>query len=133
MSEALLDVRRLRVYFPIRSGLLRKTVGHVYAVENVSFQVGAQDVFALVGESGCGKTTTGAAILRLIEPTDGEVVFDGVNIIGLTRGKDTRFHHTEKLDSGEVYIAQFTDNTSAIKIRGKASVYTGHGVIRAGE
>lgn len=58
---------------------------------------------------------------------------DGVNLIGLTRGKDTRFHHTEKLDKGEVYLAQFTENTSAMKIRGKASIYTKHGVIKAGE
>jgi len=58
---------------------------------------------------------------------------NGVNIIGLTRGKDTKFHHTEKLDKGEVYIAQFTENTSAMKIRGKASIYTKHGVVKAGE
>lgn len=58
---------------------------------------------------------------------------DGVTIIGLTRGKDTRFHHTEKLDKGEVYIAQFTENTSAIKIRGKAKLFTKHGVINTDE
>lgn len=56
---------------------------------------------------------------------------DGVNIIGLTRGKDTKFHHTEKLDKGEVYIAQFTENTSAIKIKGRAKVYTKHGVLES--
>lgn len=55
---------------------------------------------------------------------------DGVTIIGLTRGKDTKFHHTEKLDRGEAYIAQFTEITSAVKIRGKAKVYTDHGVIQ---
>ena len=49
---------------------------------------------------------------------------NGVNIIGLTRGRDTKFHHTEKLDKGEVYIAQFTEITSAIKIKGRAEVYT---------
>ena len=57
---------------------------------------------------------------------------DGVSIIGITRGKDTRFHHTEKLDTGEVYVAQFTENTSAIKIRGKAKLYTKHGIIDVG-
>jgi len=57
---------------------------------------------------------------------------DGVNIIGLTRGKDTKFHHTEKLDNGEVMIAQFTQNTSAIKIRGKARILTTHGEIISG-
>ncbi|MBZ4646617.1 MAG: hypothetical protein PWR27_1323 [Petroclostridium sp.] len=58
---------------------------------------------------------------------------NGVNIIGLTRGKDTKFHHTEKLDKGEVYIAQFTENTSAMKVRGKAVIYCKHGVINVGE
>ncbi len=58
---------------------------------------------------------------------------NGVNIIGLTRGKDTKFHHTEKLDKGEVYIAQFTENTSAMKVRGKSIVYSKHGVIKVGE
>lgn len=53
---------------------------------------------------------------------------DGVNIIGLTRGLNTKFHHTEKLDKGEVLIAQFTEHTSAIKIRGKAKVFTNLGV-----
>ncbi|WP_339272150.1 trp RNA-binding attenuation protein MtrB [Paenibacillus sp. FSL K6-1330] len=56
----------------------------------------------------------------------------GVQVIGLTRGQDTRFHHTEKLDKGEVIIAQFTDHTSAVKIRGKAEVMTKHGKIESG-
>ena len=51
---------------------------------------------------------------------------DGVSVIGMTRGKDTRFHHTEKLDHGEVLIVQFTENTSAVKIRGKAQILTAH-------
>ncbi|MDW7672925.1 MAG: trp RNA-binding attenuation protein MtrB [Bacillota bacterium] len=58
---------------------------------------------------------------------------NGVTMIGLTRGKDTKFHHSEKLDKGEVIIAQFTEHTSAIKIRGKAKIYTIHGEIEAGE
>lgn len=57
---------------------------------------------------------------------------DGVTIIGLTRGKETRFHHTEKLDEGEVMIFQFTHHTAAIKIRGKAEIYTKHGQTIAG-
>lgn len=55
---------------------------------------------------------------------------NGVTIIGLTRGRDTKFHHTEKLDRGEVMIAQFTEHTSAIKIRGAAEILTKHGKIR---
>lgn len=58
---------------------------------------------------------------------------NGVNIIGLTRGKDTKFHHTEKLDKGEVMVAQFTEDTSAMKIRGKATILCRHGQIQAGE
>lgn len=58
---------------------------------------------------------------------------NGVNIIGLTRGKDTKFHHTEKLDKGEILLAQFTENTSAIKIRGKSIIYCRHGEIHSGD
>ncbi|MDI6813112.1 MAG: trp RNA-binding attenuation protein MtrB [Desulfitobacteriaceae bacterium] len=57
---------------------------------------------------------------------------NGVTLIGLTRGRDTKFHHSEKLDKGEVMIAQFTEHTSAMKIRGQAVVYTKHGEVSAG-
>lgn len=57
---------------------------------------------------------------------------NGVNVIGLTRGRDTKFHHTEKLDKGEVLLAQFTENTSAIKVRGKSRILSRHGEIIAG-
>ena len=83
-SETLLDVNKLQVYFPIKRGLMKKTVGYVHAVEEISFSVGRREVFALVGESGCGKSTTGRAILRLIEPTSGEVLFEGENLGALT-------------------------------------------------
>ncbi|KIL44206.1 trp RNA-binding attenuation protein MtrB [Jeotgalibacillus soli] len=56
---------------------------------------------------------------------------DGVSVIGLTRGTDTKFHHSEKLDKGEVMIAQFTDHTSAVKVRGKASILTSHGELES--
>jgi len=58
---------------------------------------------------------------------------NGVNVIGLTRGRDTKFHHTEKLDKGEVLLAQFTENTSAIKVRGKSRILCRHGEIISGE
>lgn len=57
---------------------------------------------------------------------------DGVNVIGLTRGSDTKFHHSEKLDKGEIMIAQFTEHTSAIKIRGNAKVLTSYGEVESG-
>ncbi|CAM5181420.1 Transcription attenuation protein MtrB OS=Ureibacillus acetophenoni OX=614649 GN=SAMN05877842_103333 PE=3 SV=1 [Ureibacillus acetophenoni] len=56
---------------------------------------------------------------------------DGVHVIGLTRGSDTKFHHSEKLDTGEVMIAQFTEHTSAMKIRGKAQIFSSHGVVES--
>ncbi|TCP31649.1 transcription attenuation protein (tryptophan RNA-binding attenuator protein) [Scopulibacillus darangshiensis] len=56
---------------------------------------------------------------------------NGVNVIGLTRGSDTRFHHSEKLDMGEVMIAQFTEHTSAVKVRGKATIQTKHGEVKS--
>lgn len=58
---------------------------------------------------------------------------NGVQVIGMTRGRDTRFHHTEKVDAGEVMIAQFTENTSAIKIRGRAEIMTKHGNLQSGK
>ena len=84
IRDALLDVRHLQVYFPIRRGLMKKVVGHVHAVEDISFTVRRKEVFALVGESGCGKSTTGSAVLRLIEPTGGEVFFAGENLSALS-------------------------------------------------
>lgn len=58
---------------------------------------------------------------------------NGVTIMGLTRGRETKFHHTEKLDRGEVMVAQFTEHTAAIKVRGRAEIYSRHGVVRTGD
>lgn len=75
--------RNLKKYFPIRSGLLLKTTGYVKAVDDVSFKINEGETLGLVGESGCGKTTVGRLLLRLIEPTSGEVWFNGKNIFEL--------------------------------------------------
>ena len=82
-GEILLDVRNLKKYFPVRRGILGQTVGHVKAVDGVSFQLRRGETLGLVGESGCGKSTTGRAILRLIEPTAGQVIFDGEDLATL--------------------------------------------------
>jgi oligopeptide transport system ATP-binding protein len=80
MSEILLDVQNLKKYFPIKRGLLGKTVGYVKAVDDVSFQIKKGETLGLVGESGCGKTTIGRTLLRLIEPTGGKVIFEGQDV-----------------------------------------------------
>jgi len=71
--EPLLEVRNLIKYFPVRRGILSRVSNYVRAVDDVSFTIEKGETFGLVGESGCGKTTTGRAILRLIEPDSGEI------------------------------------------------------------
>jgi oligopeptide/dipeptide ABC transporter ATP-binding protein len=83
VHEPLLSVRRLKKYFPVRVGLFSKATAYVKAVDDISFDINSGETFGLVGESGCGKTTTGRAILRLQEPDAGEVRFDGVDLLKL--------------------------------------------------
>jgi oligopeptide/dipeptide ABC transporter ATP-binding protein len=80
----LVRAENLKVHFPIRSGLLRRQVGTVRAVDGISFGIDRGETLGLVGESGCGKSTTGRALLRLVEPTGGKVVFDDVELTALS-------------------------------------------------
>ena len=87
MTEPLLEIRHLKKYFPIRGGVFSRVVANVKAVEEVSFTVKSGEVVGLVGESGSGKTTVGRALLRLIEPTSGEILFNGVDLARLPRAQ----------------------------------------------
>jgi oligopeptide/dipeptide ABC transporter ATP-binding protein len=84
VAKDLLQVKNLKKYFPIKGGLLGKEIGYVKAVDDVSFTVKHGETLGLVGESGCGKSTTGRAILRLIEPTAGQIIFGNQDITSLS-------------------------------------------------
>jgi oligopeptide transport system ATP-binding protein len=85
-AERLVDVKNLRMYFPVRRGLLiERTVGHVHAVDDISFYVRRGETLGLVGESGCGKSTTGRAVLQIYKPTAGEVLYKGTDITKLSQ------------------------------------------------
>ena len=86
-NSPLLEVRNLRKYFPVRGGVFLRTVGQVHAVEDVSFHLNAGETLGLVGESGCGKSTVGKTLLRLLEPTAGEAWFEGRDIAKMNRAE----------------------------------------------
>jgi len=85
MNHHLLEVKNLKMHFPVRDGILRRQVGVVHAVDDISFSVKTGETIGLVGESGCGKTTVGRTIMRLYEPTAGEVILDGKNLMHIKK------------------------------------------------
>ena len=84
-NPPVIEVKDLKKHFPVKKGLLRRTVGQVYAVDGVTFTVRSGETLGLVGESGCGKTTAGRAAMRLVEPTSGSIKVEGKEIIGLSK------------------------------------------------
>ncbi|PWW25421.1 oligopeptide transport system ATP-binding protein [Cytobacillus oceanisediminis] len=87
MTEVLLEVNQLKKYFPVTGGLFGRKTGDVKAVDDISFFVNKGETLGLVGESGCGKSTTGRMLMRLIEPTEGKVVFEGKDLTSLSSGE----------------------------------------------
>ena len=89
MTNPLLEIQNLKKYFPVRAGVLQTVVGHVQAVDGVSFQIAEGETLGLVGESGCGKTTAGRTLLRLYEPSEGKILFDGKDVTHI-HGRELR-------------------------------------------
>src|ERR1700750_703341 len=79
-AAPVLDVIHLKKHFPVKKGVLRRTVGQVYAVDDVTFSIGDGETLGLVGESGCGKSTVARTVMRLVEPTDGQIKLDGNDV-----------------------------------------------------
>ncbi len=100
-----LSVRDLKKYFPIRTGVLSRVSGHVKAVDGVTFDIQAGETFALVGESGCGKSTTGRAILRLTGATDGEVYYQGEDVLGASGERMRRLRKAMQIVFQDPYSA----------------------------
>jgi oligopeptide transport system ATP-binding protein len=87
MPENLLEVRSLKKYFPVRGGLIRRQVGFIRAIDGIDLSIAQGQSFGLVGESGSGKTTVGKTILRLVEPTEGEIIFEGQDLCQLSESE----------------------------------------------
>jgi ABC-type oligopeptide transport system ATPase subunit len=93
-NKNLIEVRNLKKYFPIKGGIFQTTVGQVKAVDDVSFSIKKGQVMGLVGESGCGKSTTGRTMLQLLKPTAGEMYYDGVDTFKLS-GNELKKYRTK--------------------------------------
>ena len=104
-QSPILQVRGLRKYYDITRGLFSRVVGHVHAVEDVSFEVGRREVLGVAGESGSGKTTIGRSVLRLVEPSAGEIVFDGKDVLGFDKAAMLAFRRAAQIIFQDPYAS----------------------------
>jgi oligopeptide transport system ATP-binding protein len=130
MSEYLVEVRDLKKHFPVRGGVFSKVRAWVKAVDGVSFGIYPGETLGLVGESGCGKTTTGRCILRLLEPTAGEVVFDGQDILQFDRRQMRRLRREMQIIFQDPY-GSLNARMTVGDIIGEA--FTVHGIAKGKE
>ncbi|HMB67932.1 MAG TPA: oligopeptide/dipeptide ABC transporter ATP-binding protein, partial [bacterium] len=127
MDKALLSVRNLKKYFPVRKGVFRKLVAQVKAVDDVSFDIAPGETLGLVGESGCGKTTVGRSLLRLIEPTAGSVIFEGQDVLRANDGQLRRMRRHMQIIFQDPY-ASLNPRMSVADIVGEGLRV--HGVVK---
>ena len=130
MSAPLIEVSGLKKHFPVKKGLLRRTVGHVLAVDGVSFKVGPGQTLGLVGESGCGKSTLARVAMRLVEPTSGAIRLDGRDITGLSK-RELRPYRREMQMIFQDPFSSLNPRMSAGDIVGEPLKV--HGITRGGE
>lgn len=130
MAETLLKVENLKKYFPIRAGVFQRTVGYVKAVDDVSFELKEGETLGFVGESGCGKSTTGRTILRLLDKTDGKVYFEGKDIFKLSKNELRNTRPKMQIIFQDPY-SSLNPRMTVGEIIGEALV--DHGIVSKGE
>lgn len=127
MTKELLRVRNLKKYFPVISGVFRKVVGHVRALESVDFTLHQGEVLGIVGETGCGKSTLGRVVLRLIEPTGGHIEFAGENLLKLDAQQLKKFRKEAQIVFQDPYASLNPRKTIGNSI-GEGLLY--HGIVK---
>jgi len=126
MSNAVIEVKDLVKYFPVKGGIFQKTIANVKAVDGVSFHMNKGETFGLVGESGCGKTTVGRCILRLVEPTKGKIIFKGTDITKMKDKELRRLRPKMQIIFQDPY-SSLNPRLTIKDIIGEAMVY--HGIV----